>query len=153
MSTRESPGWRGRGKNSTAVSKLFFPLACVALVVSILLRFIPYRSLRSRLEQAPPLSLLPKFVSAFCLSSSASASAVSRSANVGAAADYHRKKLATDPEYRQVVRESQKQWWDEHPDYQKQRRRQNPKLVESNRQRQRAAGSEASPRSVLSGTT
>ncbi len=52
-------------------------------------------------------------------------------------ADYHRKKLATDSEYRQVVRDSQKQWWDEHPHYQKQRRQQNPKLVESNRQRQR----------------
>jgi hypothetical protein len=51
--------------------------------------------------------------------------------------DYHRKKLATDPEYRQVVRDSQKQWWDEHPDYQKQRRQQNPKLVASNRERQR----------------
>ena len=52
-------------------------------------------------------------------------------------ADYHRKKLATDPEYRQVVRESQKQWWDEHPQYQKQRRRANPKLVQNNRERQR----------------
>ena len=51
--------------------------------------------------------------------------------------DYHRKKLATDPEYFQVVRDSQKQWWDEHPDYQKQHRQQNPQLVESNRQRQR----------------
>ena len=51
--------------------------------------------------------------------------------------DYHRKKLATDPEYFQVVRDSQKQWWDEHPDYQKQHRQQNPKLVESNRQGQR----------------
>ena len=51
--------------------------------------------------------------------------------------DYHRKKLATDPEYRQVVRDSQKQWWDEHPDYQKQRRQQNPKLVASNREGQR----------------
>jgi hypothetical protein len=51
--------------------------------------------------------------------------------------DYHRKKLATDPEYRQVVRDSQKQWWDEHPEYQKQRRQANPKLVENNRQRQR----------------
>jgi hypothetical protein len=50
--------------------------------------------------------------------------------------DYHRKKLATDPEYFQVVRDSQKQWWDEHPDYQKQHRQRNPKLVESNRQRQ-----------------
>jgi hypothetical protein len=51
--------------------------------------------------------------------------------------DYHRKKLATDPEYRQVVRDSQKQWWDEHPEYQKHRRQGNPKLVENNRQRQR----------------
>ena len=51
--------------------------------------------------------------------------------------DYHRKKLATDPEYRQVALESQKQWRAEHPDYQKQRRRQNPQLVENNRQRQR----------------
>jgi hypothetical protein len=52
-------------------------------------------------------------------------------------ADYRRKKLATDPVYRQVVRESQKQWWDEHPDYQKQRRQQNPGVVEANRRRQR----------------
>jgi hypothetical protein len=52
-------------------------------------------------------------------------------------ADYHRKKLMTDAEYRQVVRESQKQWWEEHPGYQKQRRQANLKLVENNRQRQR----------------
>jgi hypothetical protein len=36
-----------------------------------------------------------------------------------------------------VVRDSQKQWWDEHPDYQKLRRQKNPGLIESNRQRQR----------------
>lgn len=36
-----------------------------------------------------------------------------------------------------MVRDSQKQWWDEHPDFQKQHRQRNPKLVESNRQRQR----------------
>lgn len=51
-------------------------------------------------------------------------------------ADYHRKKLETDPLYRQVVRDSQRQWWDEHPDYQKQRR-QHPEVVAANRQRQR----------------
>jgi hypothetical protein len=51
--------------------------------------------------------------------------------------DYHRKKLATDPEYFQVVRDSQKQWWDEHPDYQKQHRQQNPQVLEGNRQGQR----------------
>ena len=52
-------------------------------------------------------------------------------------ADYQRKKLETDPLYRQVVRDSQRQWWDEHPDYQKQRRRQHPEVVAANRQRQR----------------
>lgn len=52
-------------------------------------------------------------------------------------ADYHRKKLQTDPLYRQVVRDSQRQWWDEHPDYQKQRRQQHPEVVAANRQRQR----------------
>ena len=50
--------------------------------------------------------------------------------------DYHRKKLATDPEYFQVVRDSQKQWWDEHPDYQKQHRQRNPQVLENNRQGQ-----------------
>lgn len=30
-------------------------------------------------------------------------------------ANSRRQKLATDLEYRQVVRDSQKQWWDEHP--------------------------------------
>lgn len=47
-----------------------------------------------------------------------------------------RQKLATDLVYRQVVRDSQKQWWDEHPDYQKERRKANPELVEKNRQKQ-----------------
>ena len=51
--------------------------------------------------------------------------------------EYHRRKLEKDAVYRQVVRDSQKQWWAEHPGYQKQHRQQNPKLVESNRQRQR----------------
>jgi hypothetical protein len=60
-------------------------------------------------------------------------------------ADYHRKKLATDSEYRQVVRDSQKQWWGEHPHYQKQRRQENPKLVESNRQRQGSPTPHCSP--------
>ena len=45
-------------------------------------------------------------------------------------------KLATDLEYRQVVRDSQKQWWDEHPDYQRERRKANPGLLERNRQKQ-----------------
>jgi hypothetical protein len=51
--------------------------------------------------------------------------------------DYHRKKIAMDPEYHQVTLESQKLWREEHPDYQKQRRQQSPQLVENNRERQR----------------
>jgi hypothetical protein len=51
--------------------------------------------------------------------------------------DYHRKKLATDPEYFQVVRDSQKQWWEEHPGYQKQHRQKNPQVLENNRHGQR----------------
>jgi hypothetical protein len=50
--------------------------------------------------------------------------------------DYHRKKLASDPEYHQVALESQKQWREEHPDYQK-HRRQNQEVRENNRQGQR----------------
>ena len=46
-------------------------------------------------------------------------------------------KLAADIVYRQVVRESQKQWWDEHPGYQKQHRQGHPELVATNRERQR----------------
>lgn len=50
---------------------------------------------------------------------------------------YHRKKIANDPEYHQVVVESRKKWRAQHPDYEKQRRQANPKLVENNRERQR----------------
>jgi hypothetical protein len=39
--------------------------------------------------------------------------------------------------YRQVVRDSQKQWWAEHGEYQKQRRQQRPELVKKNREQQR----------------
>lgn len=52
-------------------------------------------------------------------------------------AEYHRKKLQADPVYRQVVRESQRQGWNEHAEYQKQRRLKNPGVIAANRQRQR----------------
>lgn len=51
-------------------------------------------------------------------------------------ADSRRRKLATDPEYRQVVRDSRKKWSDEHPDYQRERRKAKPELVERNRHQQ-----------------
>lgn len=51
--------------------------------------------------------------------------------------EYHRRKLETDAVYRQVVRDSQKQWWAEHGDYQKQRRQRLPELVKKNQEQQR----------------
>ena len=50
-------------------------------------------------------------------------------------ADSRRQQLAQDPVYVQVVRDSRKRWWDEHPNYQKERRKANPEVVERNRQR------------------
>ena len=40
--------------------------------------------------------------------------------------DYHRRKVATDPVYRQVCQESAQQWRAEHPDYWAQLREHNP---------------------------
>lgn len=51
-------------------------------------------------------------------------------------ADSRRQKLVTDPEYGQVVRDSRKKWREEHPDYQRERRKAKPELVEKNRQQQ-----------------
>ena len=51
-------------------------------------------------------------------------------------ADYHRQKIQTDPLYAQVVRDSRKQWRDEHPDYQKNYWRTHPEAAERNRQQQ-----------------
>ena len=50
--------------------------------------------------------------------------------------DSRRQQLARDPVYVQVVRESRKKWWDEHPDYQKEWRKANPEVMERNRQQQ-----------------
>jgi hypothetical protein len=52
--------------------------------------------------------------------------------------DYHRKKLAADPEYREVCRDSPQQWRSRNPDCWKQYRQKNPAAVESNRQGQQA---------------
>ena len=52
-------------------------------------------------------------------------------------AEYHRRKIATDPLYAQVVGESRKKWRDTHPDYQKTYRQSHVAAVERNRHRQR----------------
>jgi hypothetical protein len=50
--------------------------------------------------------------------------------------EYHRKKLADDPTYRQTCADSRKNWRDNNPDYQRQYRRNNAATVERNRQKQ-----------------
>ena len=51
--------------------------------------------------------------------------------------DYHRRKVATDPLYRQVCLDSVQKWRAEHPGYWTQLREQNPARAERNRQCQR----------------
>jgi hypothetical protein len=51
-------------------------------------------------------------------------------------ADYHRRKLEADPEYRQIAHNSQKKWREAHPDYLPHYRAQHPEAVERNRERQ-----------------
>ena len=52
-------------------------------------------------------------------------------------ADYHRRKIQSDPVYAQVVLDSRKQWRAEHADYQKTYWRNHPEAAEHHRQRQR----------------
>jgi len=51
-------------------------------------------------------------------------------------AEYHRQKIAADPEYRQVCRDSPQKWRSRHPDYWRRYREQHPAAAERNRQRQ-----------------
>jgi hypothetical protein len=51
-------------------------------------------------------------------------------------ADYHRQKIAADPEYRQVCLDSPQKWRTRNPDYWRRYRQQHPAAVEHNRQQQ-----------------
>ncbi|HSP67046.1 MAG TPA: hypothetical protein VLN48_04930 [Bryobacteraceae bacterium] len=51
-------------------------------------------------------------------------------------AEYHRQKIAADPEYRQVCDDSSQKWRSRHPDYWQRYREQHPAAVERNRQQQ-----------------
>ena len=53
-------------------------------------------------------------------------------------AEYHRQRIAADPEYAEVVRDSRRKWRQSHADYQQQYRQSHPAAVERNRQLQRA---------------
>ena len=52
-------------------------------------------------------------------------------------ADYHRAKIQSDPEYAEVVRDSQRKWRAAHPDYQHNYPQNHPESAEQNRERQR----------------
>lgn len=51
--------------------------------------------------------------------------------------DYHREKIAADPEYGEVCRDSRRKWRASHPGYWKQYREKHPAVVERNRQLQK----------------
>jgi hypothetical protein len=51
-------------------------------------------------------------------------------------ADYHRRKIAADPEYRQVCLDSPQKWRANHPDYWRRYRERHAAAVERNRQQQ-----------------
>jgi hypothetical protein len=50
--------------------------------------------------------------------------------------DYHRAKIAADPEYGEVCRDSLRKWRSRNPDYWKQYRQKNPASAEQNRRQQ-----------------
>jgi hypothetical protein len=52
-------------------------------------------------------------------------------------AEYHRQKIAADPEYRDVCRDSPRKWRGRHPDYWKRYRMEHPEAVDRNRQQQK----------------
>ncbi len=51
--------------------------------------------------------------------------------------EYHRHKVQTDPEYRQVCLDSPRKWRTRHPDYWRKYREDHPQTVEQNRRKQR----------------
>ena len=51
--------------------------------------------------------------------------------------DYHKEKIASDPEYRQDCRDSPRKWRARNPDYWKQYRQKHPAAVDRNRQQQK----------------
>jgi hypothetical protein len=51
--------------------------------------------------------------------------------------DYHKEKISSDPEYREVCRDSPRKWRARNPDYWKRYRQEHPAAMESNRRQQR----------------
>jgi len=63
-------------------------------------------------------------------------------------ADYHRAKLAADPEYRDVCRDSPRKWRSRNPDYWKQYREKNLASADRTRQQQHPPSAAIAPTSA-----
>ena len=68
-------------------------------------------------------------------------------------ADYHRAKIAADPEYREVCRDSPRKWRTRNPDYWKQYRQKNSASAEQNRQQQQLRDRKRSLRNLANNTS
>jgi len=119
---RKAAHWRGRGKNSTPVSK-----SAEAILFS------------SKVEEAPlPPRRCPYCQQLFEPSPCHPNQSVCAAAGCQRQrrADYRRRKLATDPAYADRCRQSARQWRKQHPDYWEQYRDSHPLTVVQNRARQ-----------------
>ena len=67
--------------------------------------------------------------------------------------DYHRGKLASDPEYREGCRDSPRKWRARNPEYWKQYRQKNPAAVERNRGQQKLRDRKRKLRNLANNTS
>jgi hypothetical protein len=67
--------------------------------------------------------------------------------------EYHRKKIAADPEYREVCRDSRRKWRTAHSGYWKQYREKHPEAVERNRQQQKLSDRKRRLRDLANNTS
>ena len=67
-------------------------------------------------------------------------------------AEYHRQKIAADPEYRQVCLDSPQKWRSRNPDYWRRYREQHPAAVERNRHQQHGRDQKRRLRDLLRNT-
>lgn len=67
--------------------------------------------------------------------------------------EYHRSKIASDPEYRQVCRDSPRKWRARNPGYWKQYRASKPAAVERNRQQQKCRDRKRRLRNLANNTS
>src|ERR1035438_3476231 len=94
------------------------------------------QGMRQRRYDGTALPLLPEVLSAFEVSTSPG-SLRRTGMSEKAPNEYHRQKIAADPEYRDVCRDSPRKWRARHPDYWTRYRMEHPEAVDRNRQQQK----------------